>query len=230
MPRKLFSGPDDRRIKRALCIVAHPDDIEFFCAGTVVMLADRGVHVAFVLATSGDKGSHDPGVDSAQLAQMREREQEAAARALGAERVEFLRRRDAELTDTLEFRGELVGCIRRQMPDVLLTFDPLPGYRQHPDHRVVGRVALDAAWPCARDRLTYPEQGPPHETAEAWCFAGPASNLEVDVSASWIARSRRGSRTRARPAARQRCDGAGARPPGSSASTRLIFAKQLPAR
>src|SRR5205807_621735 len=100
LPRKLFSGPDDRRIKRALCIVAHPDDIEFFCAGTVVMLADRGVHVAFVLATSGDKGSHDPGVDSAQLAQMRER-----------------------------------------------------------------------------------EQGPPHETAEAWCFAGPASNLEVDVSA-----------------------------------------------
>jgi len=183
LPRKLFSGPDDRRIKRALCIVAHPDDIEFFCAGTVVMLADRGVHVAFVLATSGDKGSHDPGVDTAQLAQTREREQEAAARALGAERVEFLRRRDAELTDTLEFRGELVGCIRRQMPDVLLTFDPLPGYRQHPDHRVVGRVALDAAWPCARDRLTYPEQGPPHETAEAWCFAGPASNLEVDVSA-----------------------------------------------
>ena len=30
---KLFSGPEDRRIKRALCIVAHPDDIEFYCAG-----------------------------------------------------------------------------------------------------------------------------------------------------------------------------------------------------
>jgi LmbE family N-acetylglucosaminyl deacetylase len=60
----------------------------------------------------------------------------------------------------------------------------MPGYRQHPDHRVVGRVALDAAWPCARDPLTYPDMGPPHETAEAWLFGGPAGarvDLTVDV-------------------------------------------------
>jgi LmbE family N-acetylglucosaminyl deacetylase len=65
---------------------------------------------------------------------------------------------------------------------VLLTFDPNVPYRFHPDHRVVGRVALDAAWPCARDPLTYPKAGPPHETAEAWCFGGVQPNLEVDVS------------------------------------------------
>lgn len=179
---RAFSGPEDRRIKRALCLVAHPDDIEFFCAGTVLLMTRRGVEVDFVLATSGDKGTRDAALAGAELAATREAEQEAAARLLGARRVEFLRGRDAELEETLALRGLFVREIRRSRPDVLLSFDPTPGYRQHPDHRVVGRVALDAAWPCARDPLTYPEMGPPHETAEAWLFAGPRHDLKVDVS------------------------------------------------
>ena len=149
----------------------------------MLQLTARGVEVDFVLATSGDKGSEDPDVTGAQLAATREREQLASARRLGAGRVAFLRRADAELTESLELRGELVREIRTSRPDLLLTFDPTPGYRQHPDHRVVGRVALDAAWPCARDRLTYPQTGPPHKTAEAWLFGGPNPGLEVDVSA-----------------------------------------------
>ena len=180
--KKLFAGPGDRRIRSALCIVAHPDDIEFFCAGSVLLMTRRGVSVDFVVATSGDKGSHDPGVEGARLAALRESEQLEAAKRLRASRVEFLRRRDAELTDNLDLRGELVREVRRSKPDVLLTFDPNQPYRSHPDHRVIGRVALDAAWPCARDRLTYPDAGQPHETAEAWCFAGSDPNLDVDVS------------------------------------------------
>jgi LmbE family N-acetylglucosaminyl deacetylase len=182
MPRtRPFSGPDDRRIKRALCIVAHPDDIEFFCAGSVLKLTRRGVNVDFVVVTSGDKGTDDPHVTSAQLAETREAEQLAAATRLGAGSVEFLRHLDAEVVESIELRRRLVREIRRSKPDLLLTFDPTPGYRQHPDHRAVGRVALDAAWPCARDRLTYPEMGRPHKTAEAWLFAGPNPDLEVDV-------------------------------------------------
>ncbi len=176
-----FSGPADRRIRRALCIVAHPDDVEFFAAGTVLLLTDRGVVVDIVLATSGDKGSRDGEVVGADLASTREAEQLAAAELLGVGRVGFLRHRDAEVVDSLELRGELVREIRRSRPDVLISFDPTPGYRQHPDHRVVGRVAMGAVWPCARDPLTYPGMGPPHETAEAWLFAGPRVDLKVDV-------------------------------------------------
>ena len=179
--KKLFSGPDDRRIKRALCIVAHPDDIEFYCGGAVLKMTRRGVHVDFVLATSGDKGSRNPNIPQDELARQREREQEAAAYVLGVKRVAFLRHPDAELTESLELRRELVREIRATKPEVLLTFDPFGGYRYHPDHRIVGRVALDAAWPSARDPLTYPDAGDPHETAEAWCFAGQEPNLEVDV-------------------------------------------------
>jgi LmbE family N-acetylglucosaminyl deacetylase len=181
---KRFSGPLDPAIKRALCIVAHPDDVDFFCAGSVLQMTRRGVLVDFVLATSGDKGSRDGDVTGADLAATREREQIASTEVLGGGRVEFLRQRDAELVDTLELRGLLVKEIRRTRPDVLFTFDPTPGYRQHPDHRVIGRVALDAAWPCARDPLTYPEMGPPHETAEAWLFGSPRGtrqDLKVDV-------------------------------------------------
>jgi LmbE family N-acetylglucosaminyl deacetylase len=165
--------------------VAHPDDIDFFCAGAVVLMTRRGVTVDFVLATSGDKGTREPGLSGAQLAARREQEQLASARLLGAERVEFLGGRDAELLESLELRGALVREIRRSRPDLLLTFDPTPGFRQHPDHRVVGRVSLDAAWPCARDPLSFPEAGAPHETAEAWLFgsppAAPPPDLVVDV-------------------------------------------------
>jgi LmbE family N-acetylglucosaminyl deacetylase len=178
---KLFSGPEDRRIKRALCIVAHPDDIEFYCAGTVLLMTAHGATVDFVLATSGDKGARDASKSRAKVARIREREQELAADVLGVKRVVFLRHPDAELVDGLELREKLVREIRTSKPDVILTFDPNVPYRFHPDHRVVGRVALDAAWPSARDPLTFPKAGPPHETAEAWCFAGLQPTLEVNV-------------------------------------------------
>jgi len=178
---RLFTGPQDRRLRRAICISAHPDDAEFYCAGVILMLAARGVTVDLVLATSGDKGARDTSKSRAKVARIREREAESAAALLGIERVSFLRHPDAELVETLELREEFVREIRKSRPDLMLTFDPNVPYRFHPDHRVVGRVALDAAWPSARDPLAFPDAGPPHETKEAWCFAGPAPTLEVDA-------------------------------------------------
>jgi len=178
---KLLTGPADPRIKRALCIVAHPDDIEFYCAGAILLMTRHGAVIDCVLATSGDKGARDTTKSSAKVARIREREQEMAAEVLGVKRVKFLRHPDAELVESLELREEFVREIRTSKPDVLLTFDPNVPYRFHPDHRVVGRVALDAAWPSARDPLTFPKAGPPHETAEAWCFGGVQPTLEIDV-------------------------------------------------
>lgn len=183
MPRtRLFTGPADRRINRALCIVAHPDDIEFYCAGSVLLMTRHGTVVDFVVATSGDKGARDTARSRASVARIREREQKTAAGLLGVKRVVFLHHADAELEPTLALREEFVREIRHSRPDVILTFDPNVPYRYHPDHRVVGRVVLDAAWPSARDPLTFPKAGAPHETAEAWCFGGEQPTLEVDVT------------------------------------------------
>jgi LmbE family N-acetylglucosaminyl deacetylase len=205
---RLFTGPDDRRIKRALCILAHPDDAEYYCGGTVARMTARGVVVNFVLATSGDKGSRDAARSRAKVARIREREQEAAAELLGVKHVAFLRHPDAELVEGLELREELVREIRTSKPDVLLTFDPNVPYRYHPDHRVVGRVSLDAAWPSARDPLTFPKSGPPHETVEVWCFATPEPTLEVDVGdvvdKKIAARLAHASQTPSPPALRRR--------------------------
>src|SRR5258708_19479332 len=130
-PRKVFRGRSARRIKRALCVVAHPDDIEFYCGGSVLKMTARGVIVDFVVATSGDKGTRDVSKSRAKVARLREREQEAAAYVMGVKRVSFLRHPDAELVEDLELREEFVREIRATKPDVLRTFDPNGGSR-HP--------------------------------------------------------------------------------------------------
>ena len=112
---RLFTGPDDRRIKRALCIVAHPDDIEFYCGGAVLMMTRRGVAVDFVLATSGDKGSRDGKKSRAKVARIRGREQKLAADVLGAKRVAFLRGPDAEIFERLERKQQQVDMITHRM-------------------------------------------------------------------------------------------------------------------
>src|SRR5207253_4771075 len=69
---------------RALAIGAHPDDIEFGCAGTLAKWAAAGCEVHHLLCTDGSKGSWDPDADLTQLVQTRQEEQRLAARTVGA--------------------------------------------------------------------------------------------------------------------------------------------------
>lgn len=180
---------DGEPIERALVLVAHPDDIESWCAGTVARLTAAGAYVAFVVCTSGEKGTADRTVRPAALAMRREAEQREAARRLGVHTVVFLRHPDGELQETLALRGELARQIRLHRPDLVITHDPLPAYRLHPDHRMVGRVTLDAIYPTARDHLFYPEhlsEGlEPHAAREAWLFATDQPDRYVDIAATF---------------------------------------------
>ena len=69
--------------KRAMVIVAHPDDIEFGCAGTVARWVKAGAEVCYVLCTSGDVGIAKPELTRAQVTEIREAEQLAAAEKAG---------------------------------------------------------------------------------------------------------------------------------------------------
>ncbi|HEU5440362.1 MAG TPA: PIG-L deacetylase family protein [Ktedonobacterales bacterium] len=178
-------------MKTCLVIAAHPDDIESWCAGTVAVLVRQGWRAVYVLCTSGEKGTADPTEETATVAARREAEQRAAARIVGAEEPVFLRLPDGGLEDDPHLRGLLVREIRRHRPDLLLTHDPVhpwPAYTTHRDHRVAGRVALDAAYPYARDPLHYPvqlhDEGlAPHAVAEVWLFSSAAPDHYVDIAA-----------------------------------------------
>jgi len=138
----------------AMAIVAHPDDIEFSCAGTLARWSKAGARVSYVLCTSGDVGIDTPGMTRRQAAEIRETEQNEAARLAGATEVIYLREPDGMLQATLDLRKKLVREIRRFRPEVVVTGDPTivwagNDYINHPDHRAAALAALDATFPAA---------------------------------------------------------------------------------
>lgn len=176
--------------KRVLVIAAHPDDIESWCAGTVAVLVRQGWRAVYVLCTSGEKGTSDPTETPASVTMRREEEQREACRRIGAEVPVFLRLPDGGLEDDATLRGLLVREIRRHRPDLLMTHDPVhpwPPYTTHRDHRVAGRVALDAVYPYARDPLHFSEQIrdeglQPHVVPEVWLFSSSEPDHYVDIT------------------------------------------------
>ena len=138
----------------AMAIVAHPDDIDFSCAGTLARWAKAGARISYVLCTSGDVGIADPGMTREKAIKIREAEQNEAARIAGATEVIYLREPDGMLVASLELRKKLVREIRRFRPEVVITGDPTrvwsgDSYINHPDHRAASAAALDAVFPAA---------------------------------------------------------------------------------
>jgi len=138
----------------AMAIVAHPDDIDFSCVGTLARWVKYGTRTSYVLCTSGDVGIATPGMTREEAIEIRETEQNEAARIAGAAEVIYLREPDGMLVATLDLRKKLVREIRRFRPEVVITGDPTrvwsgDSYINHPDHRAASAAALDAVFPAA---------------------------------------------------------------------------------
>lgn len=138
----------------AMVIVAHPDDPEFSCGGTMARWAKNGTKVCYVICTSGDVGIAEPGMTREKAAKIREAEQMEAAKITGVNEVVFLGEPDGMLQATLELRKKIVREIRRFRPEVVVTGDPTrvwsgDSYINHPDHRAAATSALDATFPAA---------------------------------------------------------------------------------
>lgn len=169
--------------------MAHPDDAEFGCGGSVARWVKEGKEVTYVILTNGDKGSGDRSMTSERLAKIREEEQQNAAQALGVARVQFLGYPDGELEDTREVRCAVTAEIRRWRPDLLVTQHPYRTtnlYASHRDHRIAAGVALDCVYPLARDHLSFPEllaQGlEPHKVREVYLMWWENPEVVVDIS------------------------------------------------
>jgi LmbE family N-acetylglucosaminyl deacetylase len=180
-----------------LVILAHPDDPEFFCGGTLAKWARAGHHITYQLLTCGDKGFNES--TSAEmtpdaLCAIRHEEQGAAAKVIGAEAVHIMDQPDGYLVPDLDLRCKVVRAIRKFKPDVLITCDPQNLFAtygiNHPDHRAAGQVVLDAVFPAAGNKAYFPEllvEGyEPHMPKEVWCSLTYQPNITVDVTETWI--------------------------------------------
>ena len=175
----------------AMVVVAHPDDIEFSCAGTAARWLKGGARIAYVLCTSGDAGIDEPGMTRDRAAEIREAESRAAAEIAGVTEVVFLRERDGLLQATLELRKKLVREIRRFRPEVVITGDPTvlwagDDYINHPDHRAAALAALDAVFPAAGQPNLFEELAAeglrPHKVRKVYVTDFGQGNTFVNIN------------------------------------------------
>ncbi|MCD6424321.1 MAG: PIG-L family deacetylase [Anaerolineales bacterium] len=142
-----------------LSVLAHPDDESFGMGGTLAKYAASGVDVHLICATRGEAGEVDPeyleGYSS--IANLRVHELNCAVKELGIEPVRMLKYRDSGMTGSADNQhpqalinasldqvaGEIADTIREIKPQVVLTFDPIGGYR-HPDHIFIHEAATKA--------------------------------------------------------------------------------------
>lgn len=156
MTEQLEPMPTDWR--RALAVVAHPDDLEYGCAAAVAAWTDGGREVGYLLATRGEAGIDT--LEPERCAPLREQEQRASAAVVGVSRVEFLDHRDGVIEYGLELRRDIAAAIRRFRPELIVTLNHRDTWGtvawNTPDHRAVGRATLDAAGD-AGNRWIFPE-------------------------------------------------------------------------
>jgi LmbE family N-acetylglucosaminyl deacetylase len=185
------SAPILTDISRTLAVFAHPDDVDFGAAGTVAGWVAEGHDVAYLLVTRGDAGGFDD-TPRDRVPGIREREQRAAASAVGVQRVDFLEGySDGAVTPSLALRRDITATIRDLRPDRILTSSPLRRWERiagpsHPDHLAVGEAVTCAIYPDSRNPFAFPEllaEGlEPWVVREVWFQAGPNPDHAVDVT------------------------------------------------
>jgi LmbE family N-acetylglucosaminyl deacetylase len=185
--------PLDETWERALCVVAHPDDMEFGAAAAVARWTGQGKWVGYTMVTSGEAGID--GMHPDQCRAVREAEQIESARIVGVETVDFLHQPDGILEYGVPMRRLLTAEVRRHRPDVVITgnFRDTFGGRNlnQADHIAVGKAVLDAVRD-AGNRWVFPEQlenglEPWGGVTAVWAAGSPLSAHAVDTTETFDA-------------------------------------------
>ena len=121
-----------------LAIVAHPDDAELTCGGTLIKAARAGRRTGIIDLTAGEMGSRG-------TAAIRAGEAAAANAILGVSCRETLSLPDAGVVNTPDTRLILARALRRLRPQVVIAPAPAP-YGRHPDHRAAAELIRDAVF------------------------------------------------------------------------------------
>ena len=148
-----------REKRTLLSVLAHPDDESFGMGGTLAKYAEDGTDVHLICATRGEAGEVAPEFLDGQpsIAHLREMELRCAVDKLGINEVQLLDYRDSGMSGSADNTNpealinapvdqvakEIAEYIRKIKPQVILTFDPIGGYR-HPDHIFIHQATTKA--------------------------------------------------------------------------------------
>lgn len=164
-----------------LAVVAHPDDAELLCAGTLARAGQGdGAAIAICVLCKGDKGQPHPPIEN--LGEIRRKEMTAATGLLGAE-LFWIGHGDGELADTGTLRLKLVEVFRKFRPTLVITHS---ANDYHPDHQAASKLAEAATWFCASSGQVTESLPMPQPPALWWMdtleMQGFAPGFYVDVS------------------------------------------------
>lgn len=183
---------EDSEIERVLCVMAHPDDVDFSTAGTVATWTAAGIDVTYCIVTSGDAGGFDPAVPRNEIAGIRQAEQRAAAATVGVSDVRFLDYPDGRVEVSLDLRRDIARVIREVRPQRLVAQSPVRHMvrmpASHPDHLAVGEATLSAMYPDARNPFAFMDslgELAAWTVPETWVIGGERVNHYVDVTGTF---------------------------------------------
>jgi LmbE family N-acetylglucosaminyl deacetylase len=176
---------------RILSVAAHPDDLDFGCAGSTATWVQEGHEVVYCIVTDGQAGGFDNTISRDEMARIRRREQTAAAEVVGVTELHFLGFPDGALEYNLDLRCAVARVIRQVRPDRVVGQSPERNldriFASHPDHLVAGQATMAAVYPDARNEFAFPhllsDEGlEPHTVPELWLMGGPAPDRAVDIT------------------------------------------------
>ena len=179
--------------ERALCVVAHPDDLEFGTAAAVARWTGQGKRVVYCMVTSGEAGIDGMAPDQAR--EVREAEQIESARIVGVDVVEFLRLPDGVLEYGVPLRRAITSVVRRHRPQVVITNNFRESWGgmslNQPDHIAAGKGTVDAVRD-AGNRWVFHDQveaglEPWGGVKQVWAAGSPRSGRGVDITDSFDA-------------------------------------------
>jgi LmbE family N-acetylglucosaminyl deacetylase len=185
-PEALTPLPEDW--ERALCVVAHPDDLEFGAAGAIAHWTAQGKSVGYAMVTSGEAGIDS--MDPEQCGAVREDEERASAAAVGVTEVEFLGMPDGVLEYGVPLRRVIAAAVRRHRPEIVITGnfrDTWGGTNlNQADHIATGRAVVDAVRD-AGNRWVFHDQlvdglEPWGGVRAVWAFGSPGATHGVDTT------------------------------------------------
>ena len=174
--------------QRALCVVAHPDDLEFGAAAAVARWTGQGKDVVYCMVTSGEAGID--ALAPEECRRVREAEQVESARIVGVDEVDFLGLPDGILEYGVALRRAIAEVVRRHRPEIVVTGnfrDTWGGVNlNQADHIATGKATLDAVRD-AGNRWVFAEQltgglEPWGGVEQVWAFGSPESTHAVDTT------------------------------------------------